>query len=556
MHRLQHLANRSLIAGVFDQSPALVRTKARETACLVQSIRLKTQGPVEQYGLKRFSTAEATVILRENGKMREKTLTMDTLNPQVKAVEYAVRGPIVTKAGDIERGLQQGQKHPFTEVIKANIGDSHAMGQKPITFLRQVVALCSFPELLNSPSFPEDAKQRARRILQGCGGQSLGSYSASQGVDCIRQDVAVYIEQRDKGVPADWDNIYLTTGASDGIVSILKMLVSGQGRSRSGVMIPIPQYPLYSAAISELEAVQINYYLDEDNCWALDINELHRAYQAAKEHCHPRVICIINPGNPTGQVQSRKCIEDVLHFAYEENLFVMSDEVYQDNVYSPDVQFHSFKKVLYEMGPEYFNTVELASFHSTSKGYSGECGFRGGYMEVLNLDLEVKAQLVKLLSVRLCPPVSGQAAMDVIVNPPLPHEPSYLQFHKEKSAVLGALAEKAQVTEQTLNTVPGIKCNPVQGAMYAFPRIFIPPRAVEEAKSLGMSPDMMYCLRLLEETGICLVPGSGFGQREGTYHFRMTILPTTEKLKVLLEKLRDFHIKFLKEYASLEEPKR
>lgn len=111
MHRLQHLANRSLIAGVFDQSPALVRTKARETACLVQSLRLKTQGPVEQYGLKRFSTAEATVILRENGKMREKTLTMDTLNPQVKAVEYAVRGPIVTKAGDIERGLQQVTTH-------------------------------------------------------------------------------------------------------------------------------------------------------------------------------------------------------------------------------------------------------------------------------------------------------------------------------------------------------------------------------------------------------------------------------------------------------------
>uniref|UniRef100_A0A8C7UZW2 alanine transaminase n=1 Tax=Oncorhynchus mykiss TaxID=8022 RepID=A0A8C7UZW2_ONCMY len=516
----------------------------RQSSLLIRTINLKS--------VLQWLSSPST----PNGKMREKTLTMDTLNPQVKAVEYAVRGPIVTKAGDIERGLQQGQKHPFTEVIKANIGDSHAMGQKPITFLRQVVALCSFPELLNSPSFPEDAKQRARRILQGCGGQSLGSYSASQGVDCIRQDVAVYIEQRDKGVPADWDNIYLTTGASDGIVSILKMLVSGQGRSRSGVMIPIPQYPLYSAAISELEAVQINYYLDEDNCWALDINELHRAYQAAKEHCHPRVICIINPGNPTGQVQSRKCIEDVLHFAYEENLFVMSDEVYQDNVYSPDLQFHSFKKVLYEMGPEYFNTVELASFHSTSKGYSGECGFRGGYMEVLNLDLEVKAQLVKLLSVRLCPPVSGQAAMDVIVNPPLPHEPSYLQFHKEKSAVLGALAEKAQVTEQTLNTVPGIKCNPVQGAMYAFPRIFIPPRAVEEAKSLGMSPDMMYCLRLLEETGICLVPGSGFGQREGTYHFRMTILPTTEKLKVLLEKLRDFHIKFLKEYASLEEPKR
>lgn len=115
MHRLQHLANRSLIARAFDQSPALVRTKARETSCLVQSIRLKTQGPVEQYGQKRFSTAEATVVLRENGKTREKTLTMGTLNPQVKAVEYAVRGPIVTKAGDIERGLQQVKTHcpPF-----------------------------------------------------------------------------------------------------------------------------------------------------------------------------------------------------------------------------------------------------------------------------------------------------------------------------------------------------------------------------------------------------------------------------------------------------------
>uniref|UniRef100_A0A6Q2YLY1 alanine transaminase n=1 Tax=Esox lucius TaxID=8010 RepID=A0A6Q2YLY1_ESOLU len=505
---------------------------------------------------KGLTRAEATVVTRENIKMREKTLTMETLNPQVKAVEYAVRGPIVLKAGEIERGLQQGQKHPFTEVIKANIGDAHAMGQKPITFLRQVVALCSFPELLESPSFPEDAKVRAGRILQGCGGQSLGSYSASQGVDCIRRDIAAYIKQRDKGVPADWDNVYLTTGASDGIVSILKMLVSGQGLSRCGVMIPIPQYPLYSAAIAEMDAVQINYYLDEDHCWALDINELHRAYLAAKEHCHPRVICIINPGNPTGQVQSKKCIEEVLHFAFEENLFVMADEVYQDNVYSTDCQFHSFKKVLYEMGPEYFNTVELASFHSTSKGYSGECGFRGGYMEVLNLDPEVKAQLVKLLSVRLCPPVSGQAAMDVIVNPPLPHEPSYPQFHEEKSTILGALAEKARMTEHILNAVPGIKCNPVQGAMYAFPSIFIPPRAVEEAKALGMPPDMLYCLRLLEDTGICIVPGSGFGQREGTHHFRMTILPSMEKLKVLLEKLRDFHIKFLKKYSSLEELER
>uniref|UniRef100_A0A2R9BJU1 alanine transaminase n=1 Tax=Pan paniscus TaxID=9597 RepID=A0A2R9BJU1_PANPA len=151
------------------------------------------------------------------------------------------------------------------------------------------MALCTYPNLLDSPSFPEDAKKRARRILQACGGNSLGSYSASQGVNCIREDVAAYITRRDGGVPADPDNIYLTTGASDGISTILKILVSGGGKSRTGVMIPIPQYPLYSAVISELDAIQVNYYLDEENCWALNVNELRRAVQEAKDHCDPKV---------------------------------------------------------------------------------------------------------------------------------------------------------------------------------------------------------------------------------------------------------------------------
>lgn len=92
-------------------------------------------------------------------------------------------------------------------------------------------------------------------------------------------------------------------------------------------MIPIPQYPLYSAAISELDAIQVNYYLDEENCWALNVNELRRALNEAKAYCNPKVLCIINPGNPTGQVQNRKCIEDVIHFAWEEKLFLLADEV-------------------------------------------------------------------------------------------------------------------------------------------------------------------------------------------------------------------------------------
>ncbi|CAF97974.1 unnamed protein product, partial [Tetraodon nigroviridis] len=499
-----------------------------------------------------------------------RVLTLDSMNPNVKRVEYAVRGPIVTRAVQLEKELKEGAKKPFTEVIRANIGDAQAMGQKPITFLRQaslleglvatvftpglackrsgVLALCTYPELLEDDKFPEDAKQRARRILQACGGQSIGAYSASQGIECIRQDVSRYIERRDGGIASNPDNIYLTTGASDAIVTILKLLVAGQGSTRTGVLISIPQYPLYSATLADLGAVQVNYYLNEDNCWSLDIAEWKRAVTEARQHCNPRVLCIIIPGNPTGQVQSRQRIEDVIRFAKEERLFLMADEVYQDNVYK-DNTFHSFKKVLFEMGPEYSSTVELASFHSTSKCYMGECGFRGGYMEVINLDPGVKAQLTKLVSVRLCAPVPGQALLDLVVNPPQPDEPSHATFMKERTAVLANLATKAKLTEEAFNAVPGIKCNPVQGAMYTFPQITLPQKAIDKAKEAGQEADMYYCMRLLEEEGICLVPGSGFGQRAGTFHFRMTILPPTEKLKIVLEKISNFHVRFTKEFS-------
>ncbi|XP_023679571.2 alanine aminotransferase 2-like [Paramormyrops kingsleyae] len=489
--------------------------------------------------------------MTENGVVcqRGKVLTTDTMNPNVKKVEYAVRGPIVQRAVQIENELKEGVKKPFSEVIRANIGDAHAMGQRPITFFRQVVALCSYSKLLEDDKFPEDAKNRARRILQACNGGSIGAYSASQGIECVRQDVARYIERRDGGITCNPDNIYLCTGASDGIVAILKLLVSGEGRTRTGVMIPIPQYPLYSAALADLGAVQVSYYLDEDRCWALDVSELRRALVAARQHCSPRALCVINPGNPTGQVQSRQCIEDVIRFAAEEHLFLMADEVYQDNVYAEDCQFHSFKKVLYEMGPEYSDIVELVSFHSTSKCYMGECGFRGGYMEVINMDPEVKAQLTKMVSVRLCPPVPGQALLDLVVNPPQRDEPSYSTFIEERAANLRDLATKAKLAQEAFNRIPGITCNPVQGAMYCFPRISLPERAVAEAREMGQAPDMFYCMKLLEDTGICLVPGSGFGQMDGTYHFRMTILPPTDKLKIVLDKVKEFHQSFTQHYS-------
>lgn len=162
-------------------------------------------------------------------------------------------------------------------------------------------------------------------------------------------------------------------------------------------MVPIPQYPLYSATIAEFDMEQIGYYLDESKKWGLDIVELQRSIDEAKKISSPRAIVIINPGNPTGQVLSRENIEQIIKFAYKEGLFIFADEVYQDNVYEKESKFHSFKKVLTEMGEPY-SKMDMASFMSCSKGYMGECGIRGGYAEVINMCPDVKAMLLKSIS--------------------------------------------------------------------------------------------------------------------------------------------------------------
>ena len=482
--------------------------------------------------------------------MGTKVLTIDTINPHVKAMEYAVRGPIVNRANEIEAELKTDKsKKPFPRVVKANIGDCHATGQKPNTFIRQVVALCTLPEhLMNDPGIPIDCKDRAKRVLASCRGQSAGSYTDSPGISIIREDIAKYISERD-GYPADPSDIIMTTGASDGIKVILNMLMTGKSGNteKAGIMIPVPQYPLYSATLTEYDAYPIHYYLDESKGWALDGSELNRALKEAKPHCRPRAICVINPGNPTGQVLTEENIKDIIRFAKKENLFILADEVYQHNIYAKGCKFHSFKKILMEMGPDY-SQIELASFMSASKGFMGECGFRGAYCEVINLDPEVRKILMKSITARLCPPVLGQVVIEAIVNPPRPGEPSYECFQREKNEVLTQLAQKAKLVSDTFNSIEGISCNEVQGAMYCFPRLHLPEKMVEAAKAKKMTPDGFYCFEMLEKTGICTVPGTGFGQKEGTYHFRITILPPVEQLKEVMQRFKQFHLEFFAKY--------
>lgn len=119
------------------------------------------------------------------------------------------------------------------------------------------MSLCAYPDLLESDMFPADTKEKARKILDQCGGKSVGAYTDSAGLRLVRESVAEFIEKRDGGVPCNTDDIYLTTGASGGIKIIMQLLLNGKNQKPAGFMIPIPQYPLYSATVSEYSAERV-----------------------------------------------------------------------------------------------------------------------------------------------------------------------------------------------------------------------------------------------------------------------------------------------------------
>ncbi|UYV85084.1 GPT2, partial [Cordylochernes scorpioides] len=221
----------------------------------------------------------------------------------------------------------------------------------------------------------------------------------------------------------------------------------GEDGRPPGVLLPVPMYPLYSATLTEYGMHQVNYYLDEEDNWEIRLSELRRAIRSSRSVCNPRAIVVISPGNPNGRSSTTK------------------RRVYHNNHYGTEEPYVTFKKVLFEMGSPY-SEVELASFISASKSYSGECGFRGGCCELVNVDPDVKDLLYKHVSSLLCPNTIGQAMMYLLANPPVLGDPSFQHY---------MLAQ-------------------------------------------GVEPDHFYAMELLEHAGISCCPGHLFFQRPGTYH--------------------------------------
>jgi len=487
----------------------------------------------------------------------KKALSTQNINQNILKTSYAVRGKVVIRANQIEHELKTNPSaFPFQDIVYCNIGNPQQLKQKPLSFHRNVLSLLTTSSWLQDPTKKQilsqlvnsDVLQRAEKILSNIDSKSTGAYTHSQGYEFVREDVVEFIEKRD-GLPKGTihtDRIFLTDGASPGVQLSLKMLIRNEN---DGIMIPIPQYPLYSATIDLCGGSQVPYYLEEESGWGLGLKELERSYdEAVKKGQNVRALVIINPGNPTGQVLEKKDMEEVIQFCVNKGVVLLADEVYQENNYTNGKKpFYSFNKIAYEMGVQ--KQLEMVSFHSVSKGFIGECGRRGGYFQLSEaIDASVKEELYKISSVNLCPNADGQIMVDLMVRPPAQGEASYGEYVAERDAILNSLKRRAEKLVKMLNSLEGVSCQPVEGAMYAFPKIDLPEKAIQKAKELGIAPDLMYVLELLEQTGICVVPGSGFQQKPGTWHFRTTILPSEEQIEGVVERMGKFHDKFMKQY--------
>ena len=287
----------------------------------------RSAGPVSHHGENRHRAFSSTTKVAPSATIpandddgddmfnSDKRLTEETMSQNLRGMEYAVRGEVVAAADDLQQELEDNpDAFPnFDEILYTNVGNPHSVGQKSLTWPREVMALCNLPDetgIMNPEIhkiFNEDVITRVREIRKDdMDGKGTGSYSHSQGHPWFREDIAAFLKERDGGVPASADDIFMTNGASKGIEMVLETLLADETK---GLMLPIPQYPIYSAQVSLRGAHQVGYYLDEEKGWSIDIGHLEEELEKSKEKGIDVVgFVLINPGNPTGQVLSREAL--------------------------------------------------------------------------------------------------------------------------------------------------------------------------------------------------------------------------------------------------------
>ncbi len=386
-------------------------------------------------------------------------------------VKYEIRGRIAQRSAELKA---QG-----ANVLELNIGN-------PGTFGFQV------PDAMNLALIRNLDK--------------AAPYCNSKGITPARE--AIVAEAATYGLKGlDAEHVFIGNGVSELIV----MSMEGLLNSGDEVLVPSPDYPLWTAAVRIAEGKAVHYPCVAENGWQPDLAEMERQISAKT-----RAIVVINPNNPTGAVYPKETLLAILALARRHGLIVYSDEIYSKITY--DGAVHVPLATLAD-------DVLIMTYNGISKNYRA-CGFRSGWMYLTGPVAEAKDYLdglTLLASMRLCANVPAQWT--------IPTALCGYQSIFSLTADGGRLAEQRALTVRRLNAIPGVKCVAPQGALYAFPEIDLEMYAFKDAED--------FCYRLLEEKHVLLVHGTGFNYSRSAA-FRVVFLPWSETLGNAFDRLEDF----------------
>jgi alanine-synthesizing transaminase len=394
---------------------------------------------------------------------------------------YDIRGPIMDRARQME---EEGQK-----IIKLNIGN---------------LAVFGFDA-------PEEIQQDMIRNLPNSAG-----YSDSKGIFAARK--AVMHETQRQGIKGvTLDDIYLGNGASELIVMATNALLNDGDE----LLVPAPDYPLWTAAVSLSGGSPVHYLCDENNGWMPDVNDIR-----SKITPRTKGIVVINPNNPTGALYSKELLLQILSLAREHGLVVFADEVYDKVLY--DGVTHT------PMGSLSDDVLTL-TFNSLSKSYRS-CGYRAGWM-VVSGNKKAATDYIEglnmLSNMRLCANVPGQWAVQTALG-------GY-QSINDLVGEGGRLRKQRDLAHELITAIPGVSCVKPQAALYMFPKL--------DPKVYPIQDDQQFFLELLQETKVMLVQGTGFNWAD-TDHFRIVFLPHEDDLREAIGRIAKFLENYRKKHAA------
>ncbi|MBB5191014.1 alanine-synthesizing transaminase [Silvimonas terrae] len=394
---------------------------------------------------------------------------------------YEIRGPVPEKARQME---EEGYR-----IIKLNIGNLAPFGFEA----------------------PEEVVQDVIRNLPNSAG-----YVDSKGLFPARKAIMHYTQE--KGIAdVTVDDIYIGNGASELIV------MSMQGLLNNGdeVLVPMPDYPLWTAAVSLAGGTPRHYLCDDSNGWLPSLDDIR-----AKITPRTRAIVVINPNNPTGALYPDDLLKEIVEIARQNKLIIYADEIYDKVLY--DGRTHTSLASLAD-------DVLFVTFNGLSKNYRA-CGYRAGWM-VVSGNKKIAKDYIEglniLATMRLCANVPAQYAIQTALG-------GY-QSINDLVKPSGRLTRQRDLAYEILNSIPGVTCNKPQAALYMFPKL--------DPKMYPVQDDQQLILELLQEEKVLMVQGTGFNWPQPD-HFRMTFLPNLEDLADALGRVERFLAGYRKRHGT------